>query len=100
MLYHSTSKNNSQGVLHLVPQVVLLLHCQEGCYGKHKGLVIGRYGSGTCSGSKSERAAKGMEIPPVHLLHLESFVRFKTQSLDFAREIYPLFLRQVGMQFE
>ena len=41
-----------------------------------------------------------MEIPPVHLLHLENVVRFKTQSLDFAREIYPLFLRQVGMQLE
>ena len=76
------------------------LHCQEGCYGKHKGLVIGRYGSGTCWGSKSERAAKGMEITPVHLLYLENFVRLKSQSLDFARKIYPLFLRQVGMQLE
>ena len=74
------------------------LHCQGGCHGKHKGLVIGRYGSNTCRGSKSERAAKGMEIPPVHLLHLENFVRFKSQSLDFYREIHSLFLRQVGMQ--
>ena len=46
------------------------------------------------------RAAKGMEIPPVHLLNVENFVRFKSQSLDFARKIHPLFLRQVGMQLE
>ena len=85
-------------MLHLVPNVVLLLHCQEVCYGKHKDLVIGRYGGDTCRGCKSEGAAKGVGIPPVHLLHLENFVRFKSQSLDFAREIHPLFLRLVELQ--
>ena len=91
-------------MFHLITHVVLspprtvktdiLLHC----YGKHKGLVISRYGSSTSQGSSSERAVKGVEIPPVHLLHLETFVGFKSQSSDFAGEIHPLFFRQVAMQ--
>ena len=82
----------------MVPQAVLLTHCQEDGYGKHKGLVNGRYGGGTCQGSKSDRATKGVGIASVHLLHREIFVGFKSQSFDFATEIHPLFLRQVAMQ--
>ena len=40
----------------------------------------------------------GVGIPPVHLLHLEIFVGFKmSQNFSFAREIHPLFSRQVAM---
>ena len=37
-------------------------------------------------------------IPPVHFLHLEIFLGFKSQNFYFAREIHPLFLRQVAMK--
>lgn len=44
-----------------------------------------------------ERVAKGVKIPKLHSLHLKSFVGFKSQDLDFAREIHPLFSRQVAI---
>ena len=31
-----------------------------------------------------ERVARGVGIPQVHLLHLENFVGFKSQNLDFS----------------
>ena len=50
------------------------------CYGKHKGLVIGRYGGGICRGMNiivPERVEKDVEIPQVHVLHLGIFVGLK-----------------------
>ena len=37
-----------------------------------------------------------MGIP--RLIHLEIFVRFKSQNFYFAREIHPLFSRQVAIE--
>ena len=41
--------------------------------------------------------AKGVGILRVYLLYLELFVGFKSQDIEFFREIHPLFLRQVTM---
>ena len=46
----------------------------------------------------SERVAKSVGILQVYLVHLEIFVGFRDQSVDFSREIHPLFSRQVAMQ--
>ena len=89
-------------------RVALDNHFQER---KKQGLVIGRYGSSTCRGSKSEiESGKGCVcvcvffffvggggISPVNLLHLEIFVGFKSRNFDFSRETHPFFSRQVAM---
>ena len=58
------------------------------CYGKHKGLIIGR----------SERVAKGVGILQCWV-HLEIFVGFKNQNVDFSREMHPLFSLRVAGGF-
>ena len=69
------------------------------CYGKHQGFITGRYGGGICRDRiiiVPERVAKGVGIPQVHLLHLEIFVGFESQNLDFSRENTPVDLRTGG----
>ena len=94
-LYIEEQFDTPFSIVNSTVKIDLLPHC----YGKHKGLITGRYGGGICrvrSIIVPERVAKGVGIPQVHLLHLEIFVGFKSQNLDFSRENTRVDLRTGG----